>query len=120
VRLSVAALATTVIAAGLVPASSTPAAAVPTGMVLDCADGRHLTRSNGASFWGLTGSGVPDGSVYVGTHLRIVGLDGQLQHETRHRPQRPQASDTCVAQHGPFPDEGYEGSIWTVTLVRVT
>ena len=32
----------------------------------------------------------------------------------------PSATDRCVAQHGPFPDEGYAGSIWTVALVRVT
>ena len=110
------------LAAGLLAALSAPAAAAPSGgMVLVCDDGRSLTRANGTSWWGLTPDGTPDGSVYVTRHLQITDLQTeQLQYEKSYGTDRPKSTDICVAQHGPFPDEGYPGSIWTVTLRRTT
>lgn len=97
----------------------TAALAVPEGgMVLRCADGPTLTRTNGMSWWGLGSDGTPDGSVYVTTGLRITSLDGELQYAKDVGDDRPGETVRCVAQHGPF-DDGYPGSIWDVTLVRV-
>ena len=96
----------------------TAALAVPVGgMVLECADGPTLTRTNGLSWWGLGSDGTPDGSVYVTTRLRITSLEGELQYAMDVGDDRPQLTSSCVAQHGPF-DDGYPGSIWDVTLVR--
>jgi hypothetical protein len=96
----------------------TAAAAAPAGMVLACDSGLQLTRSNGASWWGVGDDGRPDGSVYVTRHLLVADLQGEPRYEKSYGAGRPGEVVVCVAQHGPFPQEGYPGSVWTVTLAR--
>jgi hypothetical protein len=107
------------IACTAVVATAAPASAAPSnGMVLECEDGRSLTRSNGTSWWGLDADASPDGTVYVTRALKIESLGGDVLFEKSYGAGRPGPSDVCVAQHGPFPGEDYPGSRWTVTLQR--
>jgi hypothetical protein len=97
----------------------TAAGAAPAdGMVLHCDEGLVLTRSNGSSWWGLGADGAPDGTRYVTTHLRVAGLDGATWFEHSYGVKRGLAAATCTAQHGPDPDEGFPGVVWTVQLAR--
>ena len=116
------ATATVVAVAGVLVAGlpSAASAVPPGGMVLACEDGRRLLRSNGVSWWGLAADGTPDGTVWTTTALLVADLQGAVQHAASYGERRPQQADVCVAQHGPFPEQGDPGSVWTVTLVRVT
>lgn len=115
----VKALTTTGLAVSFIAATAAPAAAAPmSGMVLQCSDGRTLTRSNGASWWGLAADGSPNGTVYVTTHLRVTDLDNNLIFEKLYGADRAPTTDVCVAQHGPFPEEDFPGTHWTVVLTR--
>jgi len=111
-------LAASGIAAGVVCVGLPAAAAPPEGMVLQCADGRSLTRSNGAAWWGLAADGSPDGTVYVMTHLLVADLQGRPVYEQSYGLRPSRTSSACVAQHGPFSEQDYPGSVWTVTVVR--
>lgn len=110
-----------VVVLGTLGAVAVPTAAVAApgaGMVLHCQEGLVLTRSNGSSWWGLDAAGDRDGTRYVTTHLRVAGLDGSTWYEHSYGVKRGLEAATCTSQHGPYPEEGFPGVVWTVQLAR--
>lgn len=88
-------------------------AAPKDGMVLECKNTNlTLMRANGSNWWGLDGSGEPDGSVYVSEYVLVEGEDGVVFEKHYGKKTGLGEPVTCLADHFEFD--------WTVRVVQAT